>query len=78
MADAADMRAFGASEAACIYWPDDTELHRACREAYCRGAADCVPKGDVDLVAAFISRDLLIAAADTIDKLKQRIAELAK
>ena len=40
----ADMRAFGASDAACVYWPEDTQEHRACRAAYIRGAADCSPE----------------------------------
>ena len=40
-ASSADMRAFGASEAACILWPDDSEAHGDLRRAYIRGAADC-------------------------------------
>lgn len=36
-----DMRAFGASEAACYHWPEDTAEHKALRAAYCRGAANC-------------------------------------
>jgi len=36
----ATMRAFGASEFACYFWPEDTPEHRACRAAYCKGAAD--------------------------------------
>lgn len=36
----ADMRAFGANEAACYKWPDDSTWHKACRAAYCQGAAD--------------------------------------
>lgn len=40
-AAAADMRAFGASEAACYKWPDDTPEHKALRAAYIEGAADC-------------------------------------
>lgn len=41
--DEAAWKAFGASEAACIHYPDDTELDRACRAAYIRGAADSAP-----------------------------------
>lgn len=37
----ADMRAFGASDAACYKWPDDTPEHKALRAAYIEGAADC-------------------------------------
>ena len=29
---------FGASDAACYKWPDDTPEHRACRAAYIEGA----------------------------------------
>jgi hypothetical protein len=36
-----DMRAFGASDAACYKWPDDTPEHKALRAAYIEGAADC-------------------------------------
>ena len=39
--DEAAMRAFGASDAACVLWPDDTDEHKALRAAYIRGAADC-------------------------------------
>lgn len=35
----ADMIAFGASDAACTYYPDDTPGHRLARKAYCDGAA---------------------------------------
>jgi hypothetical protein len=28
-----------ASERACYRWPDDTDLHRQCRDAYVAGAA---------------------------------------
>lgn len=35
----ADMRAFGASDAACYKWPDDTPEHKALRAAYIEGAA---------------------------------------
>ncbi len=34
------MRAFGASDAACYKWPDDTVEHKALRAAYCAGAAE--------------------------------------
>ncbi len=37
----ADMRAFGASDAACYKWPEDTSEHKALRAAYMEGAADC-------------------------------------
>lgn len=40
---AADLRAFGASDAACYLWPDDTEIHKACRAAYCQGAVASFP-----------------------------------
>jgi hypothetical protein len=36
--DAETMAAFGASESACYKWPDDTDMHRACRAAFCDGA----------------------------------------
>lgn len=36
---AGDMAAFGASHAACYKWPEDTVQARACRAAYCDGAA---------------------------------------
>ena len=39
--DEASMRAFGASDAACYKWPDDTPEHKALRAAYIEGAADC-------------------------------------
>lgn len=35
-----DMRALGASDAACYHWPEDTALDKACRAAYIKGAAD--------------------------------------
>lgn len=37
-----DMRAFGAGDAACYYWPEGTSEHVALRAAYCRGAAECM------------------------------------
>lgn len=43
----ADMRAFGASDAPCYKYPDDTELDRACRAAYIAGAAETSPVGEV-------------------------------
>jgi hypothetical protein len=41
--DDATMRAFGASDAACYKWPNDTEHDKACRAAYIQGAADASP-----------------------------------
>lgn len=35
----AEMAAFGASDAACYKWPEDTAEAKACRAAYCDGAA---------------------------------------
>jgi len=39
MSDLATMLSFAASDAACYKWPEDTEIHRACRAAFCEGAA---------------------------------------
>lgn len=39
----ATMRAFGASDAACYLWPDDSETHKALRAAYICGAANSIP-----------------------------------
>ena len=39
MSDIEKMAAFGASELACYRWPGDTAQDRACRAAYCDGAA---------------------------------------
>lgn len=36
-----EMRAFGASDAACYKWPGDTPEHKALRAAYIEGAAAC-------------------------------------
>ena len=41
----ADMRAFGASDAACYKWPGDTAQDRALRAAYIEGAADSSNRG---------------------------------
>lgn len=37
--DLAVMVAFGASDAACVKYPEDTEAHRLARAAYCDAAA---------------------------------------
>jgi hypothetical protein len=37
--DAGDWAAFGASDAACYKWPEDTSEHKALRAAYIEGAA---------------------------------------
>lgn len=55
----ADMRAFGASHVACYKWPDDSELHRACRAAYIEGAYDAEPQptpgeGEVEAQQDFV------------------------
>lgn len=73
------MHAFGASDAACYHWPDDTQEHRACRAAYIRGAADTspspIPEGQLAAQA------ILDAVASNPqwhipDFLKERLAEL--
>ena len=38
--DAGEWAAFGASDAACHKWPDDTPEHKALRAAYIEGAAE--------------------------------------
>lgn len=38
--NAGDWAAFGASDAACYKWPDDTAEHKALRAAYIEGAAE--------------------------------------
>lgn len=50
----ADMRAFGASDAACCKWPDDTPEHRACRAAYVEGAAASSPSVTEEEIAEAI------------------------
>lgn len=54
MNDLATMLAFGASNAACYKWPADTELDKACRAAFCDGAASCASKieSDAKVIAA--------------------------
>lgn len=39
MQEEGDKAAFGASDAACVYYPEDTPEHIAARKAYCDGAA---------------------------------------
>jgi len=39
MGTPSDMAAFGASHVACYKWPNDTDIDKACRAAFCDGAA---------------------------------------
>lgn len=66
----ADMRAFGASEAACYYWPDGSDEHKALRAAYCQGAAECRGFATPGLAPDTLSR------AEAISKLKEVRDEL--
>ncbi len=60
----ADMRAFGASDAAAYKWPDDTPEHRALRKAYCDGAAASTPEPAGDVREAV---EAAIRAAPSLD-----------
>lgn len=76
MDDAATMAAFGASEAACYKWPDDTPEARTCRAAFCEGsawAANALSAKDTELQTAVRNLDNLAAE---YGKRKAKIKEL--
>ena len=74
----AELRAFGASDAACYKWPGDTELDRACRAAYIEGAAStAVQGGEAGEVAELIDRLRIINRYDEIDGIVASCKEAA-
>lgn len=75
-----DMRAFGASDVACVRWPKDTAKHRDLRAAYLAGAADGFDR-ELDLrnaIKLVVGRHNLISWHEVPDRIVDALVAEAK